>query len=549
MFVLAHLSDPHLGPLPTPRLTELAGKRAAGFFNWRRKRHRIHRAEVLARVTADLKTQAVDHIAVTGDLVNISLAGEYAPARAWLASLGSPRDVTLVPGNHDAYVRAAAHYPQLHWGEYMRGDDTPETAFPFVRRRGPLALIGLSTAVPTAAFLATGRLGREQIEKFAEALERCGREAFFRVVMIHHPPISKPARHLKRLAVGVSCGAGAARRARLRRLQSLSDRRCQRRLALRSHLAQPCAGWKWHRRDEAHGAYGLESIAAAAVGSINSPAMRYTQRPPSTSSTLPVRNEASLETRNSVALATSSIVAKRPSGTVALNCARSSGESPPMKVGNSGVSAITGAIAQTRMPSAASSAAIDFDRRFTAPLEALYQVSPGRGLIPAVEPILMITPDFCLRMNGTTACANRKIDLTFTAMSRSNSASSASSMGRRTWLMPALLTRMSIPPKASTVAFTAALTSARCETSQRTAIALLLIDVAAARAASPSMSMTATRAPSRAKVAAIPLPKPDAAPVTSATLLSRRMLTSSFGLQFHRSMANLLLLSKRSSLT
>ena len=102
---------------------------------------------------------------MTGDLVNISLAGEYAPARAWLASLGPPRDVTLVPGNHDAYVRAATHYPQLHWGEYMRGDDAQATAFPFVRRRGPLALIGLSTAVPTAAFLATGRLGRDQIEE------------------------------------------------------------------------------------------------------------------------------------------------------------------------------------------------------------------------------------------------------------------------------------------------------------------------------------------------------------------------------------------------
>src|SRR2546430_747771 len=106
----------------------------------------------------------------------------------------------------------------------------------------------------------------------------------------------------------------------------------------------------------------------------------YTQRPPSTSSTLPVRNEASSEARNKVALATWSMVAKRPSGTVALNCARSSGESPPMKVGNNGVSAITGAIAQTRMPSPASSTAIDLDTRFTAALEALYHVSPGRGL-------------------------------------------------------------------------------------------------------------------------------------------------------------------------
>src|SRR5207342_1540950 len=212
----------------------------------------------------------------------------------------------------------------------------------------------------------------------------------------------------------------------------------------------------------------------------------YTQRPPSTSSTLPVRNDASPEARNSVALATSSMVAKRPSGTVALNWARNSGESPPMKVGNSGVSAITGAMAQTRIPSGASSTAIDFDSRFTAPFDALYQVSPGRGLIPAVEPILMITPDFLARISGTTAWANRKIDFTLTARSRSNSSSSTSSIGRRTWLIPALFTRMSIAPKASTVAFTAASTSARRETSQRTAMALLLMVAAAARAARSS---------------------------------------------------------------
>src|SRR5262245_17927189 len=226
------------------------------------------------------------------------------------------------------------------------------------------------------------------------------------------------------------------------------------------------------------------------------------------------------------------MVAKRPSGTVALNCARSSGESPPMKVGSSGVSAITGATAQTRMPSAASSAAIDLDSRFTAPLEALYQVSPGRGLIPAVDPILMITPDLCARMRGTTACANRKIDLTLTANIRSNSASSTSSIGRRMWVMPALLTRMSIVPKALSVAFTAASTSARRDTSQPTAIALLLMAAAVARAACSLMSMTATRAPSRAKVSAIPLPKPDPPPVTSATLLSRRI-----ELSLHRSVS------------
>ena len=211
MFVLAHLSDPHLGPLPAPRPRELLGKRATGFINWRRKRHRIHRGDVLARIVADLKAQAPAHIAVTGDLVNISLPGEYPPALAWLASLGAPHDVTLVPGNHDIYVREAARLPQLHWSDYMRGDDSAMTAFPFLRRRGPLALIGLSTAVPTAPFMATGRLGGGQLARLAETLDRCAREGLFRVVMIHHPPISTPARRLKRLVDGPDFCAVLAR--------------------------------------------------------------------------------------------------------------------------------------------------------------------------------------------------------------------------------------------------------------------------------------------------------------------------------------------------
>ena len=41
-FTLAHLSDPHLAPLPKPRLRELMGKRALGYLNWVRNRKRVH---------------------------------------------------------------------------------------------------------------------------------------------------------------------------------------------------------------------------------------------------------------------------------------------------------------------------------------------------------------------------------------------------------------------------------------------------------------------------------------------------------------------------
>jgi 3',5'-cyclic AMP phosphodiesterase CpdA len=192
-YLLAHLSDPHLAPLPAPRWRELIGKRITGYINWQRRRRFIHDPAVLAKIVADLKAQASDHIAVTGDLANIALEEEFVHGRKWLQELGSLRDVSFVPGNHDAYVRQAVRYaPQ--WAPYMSSDDGV-AGFPYLRRRGPLALIGLSTALPTAPFLATGRLGDAQLKRLNETLGALAREKVFRVVLIHHPPVSQAKRH------------------------------------------------------------------------------------------------------------------------------------------------------------------------------------------------------------------------------------------------------------------------------------------------------------------------------------------------------------------
>jgi 3',5'-cyclic AMP phosphodiesterase CpdA len=196
MFKLAHLSDPHLAPLPWPSPLELLSKRGLGYINWLRKRRSIHRPEVLAALIADLKRQAPDHIAVTGDLVNLSLTSEFGPALAWLETLGSPRDVTAIPGNHDAYVRAAAASATTQWAPYMSGDAAE--SFPFVRRRGPLALIGLSTSLPTLPLAATGMLHGDQLTRLGAILSQLGRDGAFRVVLIHHPP-TEGANYFRRL--------------------------------------------------------------------------------------------------------------------------------------------------------------------------------------------------------------------------------------------------------------------------------------------------------------------------------------------------------------
>src|ERR1700689_1486311 len=180
-FTLAHLSDPHLPPLPSPRLSELMGKRALGYLNWTRNRHQYHRRDVLDVLMSDLQAQVPDHIAVTGDLVNLALEAEFAPALAWLESVGAPDHVTVIPGNHDAYVRTTQHRFAETFGNYLRGDEPPqEGAFPFLRRRGPLALIGVSSAVPTPPLMATGWLGQGQLEALDRLLAQLAAEQAFR---------------------------------------------------------------------------------------------------------------------------------------------------------------------------------------------------------------------------------------------------------------------------------------------------------------------------------------------------------------------------------
>ncbi len=194
MFTLAHLSDWHIAT--RPGLLDLAGKRGLGYVNWHRGRKKIHRPDVLAATIHDLKSGNADHIAVTGDLVNLSLPDEYNRARGWLETLGTPRDVTLVPGNHDIYVRSVTQAPAEYWADYMRGDDGIDR-FPYLRRRGDVALIALSSAVPTAPFLATGRLGKRQLARLLDMLEQT--QNLFRIVLIHHPPVTPPHRYLRRL--------------------------------------------------------------------------------------------------------------------------------------------------------------------------------------------------------------------------------------------------------------------------------------------------------------------------------------------------------------
>lgn len=197
MFTLAHLSDPHL-PMPPARLGQLLNKRVTGYYNWWRHRVHLHLPGALAGVVADIKAQAPDHIALTGDLVNVALPQEFRRAAQWLEAFDRPDRITVIPGNHDAYVPIPWAEGMGLWSAYMAGDGEPPAGsldvFPTLRRRGEVALIGLSTGVPKPPLLATGDLGEAQIARAERLLAEAGREGLCRIVLIHHPPLLDQSR-------------------------------------------------------------------------------------------------------------------------------------------------------------------------------------------------------------------------------------------------------------------------------------------------------------------------------------------------------------------
>lgn len=198
MYQLAHFSDPHLGPLPDPSIWQLMSKRVTGYINWKRNRAKSFSELYLNALIADLAAQQADHIALTGDLVNIALPEETRLAGIWLRRLGSAEGVSLVPGNHDAYTPSGLRNALREWRPFMLGDGNHKAPFfPYLRQRGPLAIIGCSSAIATLPFMATGTFSASQEEATARLLQQTKDQ--FRVVLIHHPPFPDATPFHKRL--------------------------------------------------------------------------------------------------------------------------------------------------------------------------------------------------------------------------------------------------------------------------------------------------------------------------------------------------------------
>lgn len=193
VFRLAHVTDPHFQGWTGVRPGHFLGKRAAGALNLVLNRGRKHRMVLLDRLREDLRGRGVDHLAVTGDLSNIALEAEWQAAGRWLSLLDMDDSaLTVIPGNHDAYVEEVVRagtfermFAPFQTAEMRHG----QGVYPFVQVRGDVALVGVNTCVPTGDLGAWGEIGEDQRRRLEALL--CSRELAgkTRVVLLHHPPV------------------------------------------------------------------------------------------------------------------------------------------------------------------------------------------------------------------------------------------------------------------------------------------------------------------------------------------------------------------------
>jgi 3',5'-cyclic AMP phosphodiesterase CpdA len=198
---LAHCSDLHLLSHDGAGIGKLMNKRWIGAANLLTNRSRHYHVAAFEQMVDDINAQGIDQVLCTGDVTNLALEQEFKFAREKFDRLaGGPHNVTVLPGNHDAYVAEGLEFFATVFADYHTTDpgwEWPESddgdRWPIVRVRGELAIIGVSTSRATPWFTAYGEIGQAQLQRLAQVLADPRLAGKVCIVAVHHPPAGKRA--------------------------------------------------------------------------------------------------------------------------------------------------------------------------------------------------------------------------------------------------------------------------------------------------------------------------------------------------------------------
>lgn len=194
MIRIGQLTDIHVAEFSDLRRRDFFGKRGTGWFNYRRSRASEYDDRVLGACVGALIDAAPDLVIVSGDLSNLGLRSEWRAARAVLQPLDDAGiRVSVIPGNHDVYVRAALDggFEEIY-ADWLVADARGTDVYPYVVRHDDVAVLHLNSGIPTPPLLAFGKVGHRQLD-VARTLGRAERQAGRTVVVaLHHHPTRAP---------------------------------------------------------------------------------------------------------------------------------------------------------------------------------------------------------------------------------------------------------------------------------------------------------------------------------------------------------------------
>jgi 3',5'-cyclic AMP phosphodiesterase CpdA len=192
---IVQLSDIHVWEPSGLHPFDLIGKRGAGFANYRLRRRGEYSIAVLRAAIAKAVETQPDVVLVSGDLSNLGLRSELEQARRELQPvIDAGLRLAIIPGNHDAYLKAslAGQFEEV-LRDGQQADDREASPYPFLMRLPSADLLCLTSAIATAPLMAYGRVGAAQFAR-AEAIMARREKARPLALTVHHPVTPTPGK-------------------------------------------------------------------------------------------------------------------------------------------------------------------------------------------------------------------------------------------------------------------------------------------------------------------------------------------------------------------